>query len=239
MSTHFTYEIDERKLRVKLKDIESPLSEDAWRSFELYSGTQTKNYSGNRLKEIQLPLNRNIIVPVVFGALVILFSIVLFNFIDIKKPAQEAEQKKITPQISIQDTNQTTASPAVAEASVTNQADKNIVSVNVASAKPLQTAPQNTLAQGQPTQVTVNKTAAIVVPETASAISQTPQASSGQSNQAVSIPTVTQNSVTIDGQADARKKKKRRNAEVLENDSSNDSRPIPGSDDRDLGGRPN
>jgi hypothetical protein len=90
MSTHFTYEIDERKLRVKLKDLETPYDNTAWERYEAYAGSQNRQYAGAGLKKMQLPLNRNVIVPIVFGGLIIFFSFLLFNFINIKNPAEEA-----------------------------------------------------------------------------------------------------------------------------------------------------
>jgi hypothetical protein len=85
MSNHFTYEIDERNLRVKLKDLEFPYKEEAWQHFENATKTSQKiNDDANRTK-IHFTLNRNILLPVLFAGIIILFSIVLFNFISIKK----------------------------------------------------------------------------------------------------------------------------------------------------------
>jgi len=84
MSSHFNYEIDERNLRVRLKDISLPYKEEAWIQFETYSDSCKQNNKANTLPRFQLNINRNVILPVIFGAVIILFSLLLFNFVSIK-----------------------------------------------------------------------------------------------------------------------------------------------------------
>ena len=52
MSNHFTYEIDERKLRVKLKDLEYPLNEELWKKFEESVALQNKQNNSDFLKNV-------------------------------------------------------------------------------------------------------------------------------------------------------------------------------------------
>lgn len=87
MSNHFTYEIDERNLRVKLKDFELPYNNEAWHKFEAALVTQKKDTEENK-PSIKISLNRRFVLPVIFGSIILLFSIVLFNFISIKKPIE-------------------------------------------------------------------------------------------------------------------------------------------------------
>jgi hypothetical protein len=98
MSSHFNYEIDERNLRVKLKDMSIPYREEAWVQFETYSDGCKNTYKTSSLPRINLNINRNLILPVLFGAGIILFSMLLFNFVSISnKPAGKAELVKTTP----------------------------------------------------------------------------------------------------------------------------------------------
>jgi len=85
MIRHFTYEIDERNLRVKVKNMELPLKEGAWESFEEYSMEQSKHGSDGGMA-FKFSLNRNVMILAVFGAVILSFSLLLFNFITIKNP---------------------------------------------------------------------------------------------------------------------------------------------------------
>jgi hypothetical protein len=95
MSSHFNYEIDERNVRVKLKDMVMPYKEEAWVQFENYSETTKSAHKTSSLPNFRLNLNRNIILPVVFGAVIILFSLVLFNFVNIKNKSTAVIQSPI------------------------------------------------------------------------------------------------------------------------------------------------
>ncbi len=86
MSSHYSYDIDERNLRIKLKDSEMPFTEDIWLKFENYQLTHQKQQNINEVvKKFSFTLNRNVILPLVFGSVIIAFSLLLFNFINIKK----------------------------------------------------------------------------------------------------------------------------------------------------------
>lgn len=85
MSKHFSYEIDERNLRVQLKNLEVPHRTEAWSKFEVYADahpiiTQKPVFAGFDLK-----LSRQVVMPAIFGAIIILFSFLLYNFVSIKK----------------------------------------------------------------------------------------------------------------------------------------------------------
>lgn len=114
MSSHFNYDIDEKNLRLKLKELKHPYKEEAWRKFEAYSEASKANSKTRSLPDFQLNLNRNILMPVIFGAIIILFSVLLFNFVNIdtknqepaanltEKPAPMPEtQEKIVPVINV------------------------------------------------------------------------------------------------------------------------------------------
>jgi len=91
MIRHFTYEIDERNLRMRLKDLEIPLREGAWGNFDEFSTVQSRDDAHNGVK-LKFSLNRNVVMLAIFGAVIISFSLLLFNFITIKNPKKENTQ---------------------------------------------------------------------------------------------------------------------------------------------------
>ena len=92
--SHFKYEINERSLRMQLKENSVPFSDEAWIKFESFSATQKNTSHENVMKRFQVSLNRNVVLPVVFGGVIILFSLLLFNFVNIKNPNQETAEVK-------------------------------------------------------------------------------------------------------------------------------------------------
>jgi len=95
--SHFKYEINERSLKMQLKENNVAFNEEAWLKFESFSATQVNVNHVNVIKRFQLSLNRNVILPVVFGGVVVLFSLLLFNFVNIKNPNQETAETKDVP----------------------------------------------------------------------------------------------------------------------------------------------
>lgn len=106
MSNHFNYEIEERNMRNQLKNLETPFKEEAWLGYEAYY----KQFNNNRKKQLlpnfNFALNRTVILPLVFGVIIIAFSFLLFNFITIKtkKPSvsEIAELKPSTTPIIVE-----------------------------------------------------------------------------------------------------------------------------------------
>jgi hypothetical protein len=100
MSSHFNYEIDEKHLGARLKEMRLQYNEQAWTRFETYTDGLKKTYTAPVLPKFSLNINRSVILPIVFGSAIILFSMLLYNFVSIKKPAQVAAIKKaaiVTP----------------------------------------------------------------------------------------------------------------------------------------------
>ncbi|MBA3680739.1 MAG: hypothetical protein H0W73_06185 [Bacteroidetes bacterium] len=84
MSSHFNYEIEERNMRSQLKELEFSYKEDAWLNYEEYAKQFQSVNKTQLLPNFNFALNRTVILPVVFGGIIILFSFLLFNFINIK-----------------------------------------------------------------------------------------------------------------------------------------------------------
>lgn len=91
--SNFTYEIDERNLRLKMKEFTVPVKEEAWQKFESFSEATGNQNRENRLKKFNFSLNRSVVLPSVFGVIIILFSFLLVNFVSIKNPSRVNEQK--------------------------------------------------------------------------------------------------------------------------------------------------
>lgn len=86
MSRYFKYEIDEKGLRSKLAGKEMPVTEDEWTKFETYAASQKTSVAGSAWKSINININRTYFLPGAFGAIVIVFSLVLYNFVSIRRP---------------------------------------------------------------------------------------------------------------------------------------------------------
>jgi hypothetical protein len=98
--SHFKYEIDERNIRLQLKAMEMPFSEEAWQKFENYSSTHSSLAAETSVKRFQFSLNRNVILPTVFGVVIVSFSLLLFNFVNIKDPSPANEERaEASPQV--------------------------------------------------------------------------------------------------------------------------------------------
>ena len=102
MSGHFVYEIDERKLRVRLQEIEIESKQDDWSNFEAYYLSLNHPKNQNALKNLNIPFSMNIILPLVFGGTIIIIAVILFKFISISNPKNtepapnnEASQKPV------------------------------------------------------------------------------------------------------------------------------------------------
>jgi hypothetical protein len=238
MSTHFTYEIDERKLRVKLKELEPVVNPEAWQSFEAYTNAQTKSSGHNSFKNFQVPINRTVIVPVVFGILIIFFSVLLFNFISIRGTNPEekntvteikSSDSEVKPQVATSPT-----SPAIAEKTATSLPSETKNNLN----KVTTTASLSSNGQMSVTSIPAQKP----VQQGQSVTSATLQTavkvnSTGTNTSMAATPTVLSSEVSSN--QTTKKKGKRRTAEVIESDSSNDSRPNLGGDERETEVRPN
>lgn len=104
MSSLFNYELDEKNIRYTLQNAgRNSFYEDAWRDFELnYCREINKPASASvfKLPEINLNINRNIILPSVFILALIGLSAILINFIDFKSDKAQQVERKLEPNAS-------------------------------------------------------------------------------------------------------------------------------------------
>ena len=85
MSNHFTYEIDERNIRLQLKGFKIEAKEEDWQRFQGHSSENYNFRQGIKVEDrFNITLNRNVVLPVVFGIIILVFSLLLVNFMSIK-----------------------------------------------------------------------------------------------------------------------------------------------------------
>jgi hypothetical protein len=86
MSNHFTYEIDERNLKQKLKNFELEYKPDAWLKFQSQGLSQIKVKEPNAFIKAKMNFNKNLVLGLIFLLIIISISSVLFKIINIKNP---------------------------------------------------------------------------------------------------------------------------------------------------------
>ena len=85
MNSQFSYDLDERRLKILLQDAELEFNEEAWQKFEKLKPLESKSTFENILPKINIGISRSIIVPIIFIVLIGGFSSLLFSFVDFKK----------------------------------------------------------------------------------------------------------------------------------------------------------
>ena len=86
MSNHFTYEIDERNLKQKLKNFELEYKPEAWLKFQNQGLFQIKVKEPNAFIKAKVHFNKNLVLGLIFLLIIISISSVLFKIINIKNP---------------------------------------------------------------------------------------------------------------------------------------------------------
>jgi len=86
MSNHFTYEIDERNLKQKLKNFELEYKPEAWLKFQNQGLSQIKVKEPNAFIKGKVHFNKNLVLGLIFLLIIISISSVLFKIIKIKNP---------------------------------------------------------------------------------------------------------------------------------------------------------
>ena len=99
MSSHFNYEIEERNMRNQLKKLEVSFKEEAWVNYEGYAKQFQSTHKTQLIPNFNFALNRTVILPVVFGSIIVLFSFLLFNFINIKNTKTKSEVSQLKPAV--------------------------------------------------------------------------------------------------------------------------------------------
>ena len=90
MRQHFTYQLDEEKIRKELRDRRVAPSEDAYQRFCAYSDTQVRQVT-RRMPAVNIKINRRFVVPAAAAIVLITLSFLLANFIGGKNDKRSAE----------------------------------------------------------------------------------------------------------------------------------------------------
>lgn len=151
--SHFKYEIDERNIRLQLKAFEMPFSEDAWHKFESYSLSHNLAAASTPAARFKFALNRNVVLPVVFGSVIISFSLLLFNFVNIKNPgpAGAARAESVQQQAAAQQQPAAEKKEAEVASARAEQEPAVTVAAQAAGAGTAQSAPEEHTARPETT----------------------------------------------------------------------------------------
>lgn len=94
MSSQFSYELDERQIRILMQDAELDYNEALWDKFDELASSQSKSSTiSNYIPNINFSISRSIIVPILFIVFIGGLSAMLFSFVDFKK--KESIDKEI------------------------------------------------------------------------------------------------------------------------------------------------
>lgn len=95
MSNQFSYELDERQIRLLMLNSESDYNEAAWQRFESTIGNTCKPGVKASLPKLNFSISRSFIIPVLFIGLIGGLSTLLFSFVDIKKKEEVLVEKPL------------------------------------------------------------------------------------------------------------------------------------------------
>lgn len=146
MSNQFSYELDERQIRIMLRDGEAENDPSAWNRFEQMEQPDAKPKQASFSPRFNISISRSVLVPVIFVVLIGGLSATLFSFVDFKKNDVKVT-KAVPEQKSVETPATTPTQPAT--------------SVNAAPEKAVNTAAENTIATSTPTvqQTAITQTA--------------------------------------------------------------------------------
>lgn len=115
MSSLFNYELDEKNIRSTLQEVRlSVYSDSAWTDFEEnYAKPLHKPSAASFIKfpDIQLNINRNVVLPLFFILALVGVSAIMLSFIDFKSADGTKAEKKLEPNAN--NYKATTASPVI------------------------------------------------------------------------------------------------------------------------------
>lgn len=97
MSNQFSYELDERQIRILMLNSEADYNENAWQRFEgtISNSSSVKVLSKTALPKINISISRSFIIPVLFIGLIGGLSLLLFSFVDFKKKDEVMNEKPL------------------------------------------------------------------------------------------------------------------------------------------------
>ncbi len=136
MSNQFSYELDERQIRIMLRDGEAEKDPAAWNRFEQMEQPDAKPKQASLSSRLNISISRSVLVPFIFVALIGGLSATLFSFVDFKK--NDVKVSKAGPEQKSPET------PATIKA-------QPATTVNATPEKAVSPSAQNTTAAATPT----------------------------------------------------------------------------------------
>jgi hypothetical protein len=218
MSNQFSYELDERQIRIMLRDGEMENDPAAWNRFEQLAQPDVKPKQASFSPRFNVSISRSVLVPLIFVVLIGGLSATLFSFVDFKKkdakitkavPEQKSQETPATIQaqpvtdlsaipekVASTPVENTTAAPTptVQQATLTQTETKQ--AVQKTETKPAETAPSKTSTSGQ---VVTATTAPSVVTAANTTPHQQPVVKKRKQKKVVSeeIPTINASSTNL------------------------------------------
>jgi hypothetical protein len=110
MSNQFSYELDERQIRILMQNAELEYDESVWQKFSEIPVVDHKQSISAVFPKINIGISRSVIVPIFFVLMIGGLSAMLFSFVDFKKKDEVVNEipltkppitKKIIPQMPI------------------------------------------------------------------------------------------------------------------------------------------
>lgn len=130
MSSLFSYELDEAKIRLTLQNSRAvDYTESNWDDFETNYGQACsgQTHSKFKLPEFHLNINRNIVLPVVFIAALVGVSAIMLSFVDFKTNTPSQVEKSLIPNPDNYKSEQTKTAVVVKKEEVKPQVQKPII----------------------------------------------------------------------------------------------------------------
>lgn len=101
MSNPFNYELDERRIKLMLQNVDLEYNEEAWLEFEQTALSQIKkNPISIPTPSVKIGINRRMMMPVLFILLIGGLSAILFSFVDFKKKEVTKNENSVSNSIN-------------------------------------------------------------------------------------------------------------------------------------------
>jgi hypothetical protein len=97
MNNQFSYELDERQIRIMLRDGEAEIDSSAWNRFEQLAQPDAKPRKASFSPRFNVSISRSVLVPLIFVVLIGGLSATLFSFVDFKKKDVSVSKNTLEP----------------------------------------------------------------------------------------------------------------------------------------------
>lgn len=134
MSNQFSYELDERQIRILMQNAELDYDDSVWQKFSSIPVVDHKQSISVLLPKINIGISRSVIVPIFFVLMIGSLSALLFSFVDFKKKDEVIKEIPLTNP-TITKKNIPTAPVTVKPKLVVTSPKDTVISTRVANAE--------------------------------------------------------------------------------------------------------